>query len=486
MKKILTVFILLALVVSFSGCKKRDQGMAGMLPENTILKLQIWTAQEPEFVEALAREFVSRSRTPGLQTYVISFDSDEELQRYALEKMAEGLGPDILFTEGDWIAKNTKKLVPLEQDEAYSVGNFRKTFVHAAAESMISGGNIYGMPMAVDTLGIFYNEEHLIDRLNNRNTPAPTWYEFKEDTADLTKTDNSLDRFAVSGAAMGRADNINYGVDILENLMLQLGVTFFDAEQGTARFASSSGVMSDGKKTNLGEEALRYYTSFADPRYKHFSWNEDIVAPTAEGRDFLPFLRGETSMVFGYTRDLDRMKSLAKEMGKGDLNALIAEENIRVGFLPQFEDPEKSHTRSVIGKVWAFAVPRGAQQSAISWAFLKFAGKKDNAVSFHEVSQLPTARLDLISEQADAPDIGIFVRQAKFAKPNFLPLDRAQFESEFADLITQINVGKTTIEKGLSTLETDLTQRVLKQQNREKKIQSLRAPSSSASDAVEE
>ncbi|MBT3349497.1 extracellular solute-binding protein [bacterium] len=473
MKKFLAVVVLLILGFSFSACKKRDVGMAGMLPEGTVLKMQIWTAQEPDFIAALGREFLSVAQTPGLQVHVISFDSDAELQHELAEKMAEGRGPDVIFTAGDWIHQNSKKLVPLLQDETFSAQNFQNTFVHAAAESMIFENQIWGIPMAVDSLAVIFNEEHLIDRLQDRNSPAATWTDFKSDVEQLTKTDNSITRFLVSGAAIGRADNLNYGVEILENLMLQIGTTFFEPENAVARFATSAGVMSDGTRANLGEEALQFFVSFASPKYKNFSWNELIATSETSGRDFAPFLQGKVSMIFGKSRDLKFLKKLSGEQDRSG-EKLISEKNIKVAFLPQFEDPAQTHTRDVVADVWAFAVPRGAQNEEMSWSFLKFSGKKENAVSFHNSTLLPTARLDLIAEQGDEPNLGIFARQAKFSKNNFVPISRDTFSQEFSKLIFALNENQVSIETGLKNLENAMTQELTRSANREKQFETLR------------
>ena len=201
--------------------------------------------------------------------------------------------------------------------------------------------------------------------------------------------------------------------------------------------------------------------------FKNFSWSEFLANPDVPGRDFDAFVEGRVSMVFGFSRDLGRIKELLAKKRKA-VGKLISERVIRVSFLPQFGDPRSSSSRKVIANVLAFSVPRTTKNPDIAWRFLKFAARKENLRSFYNAVKLPTARLDLITEQASEPNIGIFVRQAKFARSNLLPIPRTQFQSGFEQLVSEVNAGKTGTEKGLYSLEqkfTDQLQRRLKRES---------------------
>jgi ABC-type glycerol-3-phosphate transport system substrate-binding protein len=457
MKKFFAGFLLVSLVFITTGCEKKDPNQGRIIPVGQNYKMQVWTAEEGETINALAREFISATRTSGLNINIITFSSEEVLQKTLLEKMAEGTGPDVVFTTGEWIYKNKNKLIPAKKTEEFTADRFAATFVRSAGEAMIQDGLIYGMPLAVDSLALIYNEDHLISRLLNRNSPGSTWQEFREDIEKLTKTDNSLERFAVSGAAIGRMDNLNYGFEILENLMLQLGTTFFTPDGTSAYFASSVGVMSNGARKNFGEEAINFFTSFSKPQYKNYSWNEMLADKNQKNLDFNTFIKGKTSIVFGFSRDLAVIKNMISNWNLRD-GKHISEKNIKVAFLPQFAESNTTSSRLVIAKVLGFAVPRTAENSELSWKFLKFLAKKEIASSFHNTTKLPTARLDLIVEQASDPDLGFFVRQAKFAKNNFLPIDEKEFRQDLSKITQEIVEKKVNNPmKLLKKLEKDIS-----------------------------
>lgn len=77
-------------------------------------------------------------------------------------------------------------------------------------------------------------------------------------------------------------------------------------------------------------------------------------------------------------------------------------------------------------------------------------------MGFHEATKLPTARLDLIVEQAAEPEMGIFARQAKFAQPNRIPIDKDLFLQDLEGVVQRVNDGGNA-EQLLQSLETKMT-----------------------------
>ncbi len=458
MKKIFAVFGIMLLASTFSGCQKKPEPDR-IVPAGQSAKMQVWTARETKVLKALAKEFISATNIPGFSIDVITFESEEILQKTLVEKMAEGAGPDVVLTDGEWIGFNSGKLVPLKQEEGFGINEYGSSFVRLATELLIQEDEIYGVPLSVDTLAVVYNEEHLIDRLTNRNQPGRTWKEFQQDVELLTKQDKSFNRFARSGTAIGRTDNTKHGVELLENIMLQYGTPFFSEDQTKATFASTKGVNPEGRRQNFGVAGLKFFTSFANEKYKNFSWNEYLAASEDENKEFTAFAKGDVSMVFAYPKDLETIRSLIKSEKKG-----ISEKNMHVALLPQVLDPENTTSRVVLGKLFAGAVARTTQFPDASWRFLKFLSRRNIQSGFYDATGLPTARLDLILEQAAEPESGIFARQAKFARSNLLPIDKIYFHKELDLLVQNVNKGGNEEEllKKLESKITSLRQETLK------------------------
>lgn len=467
MKKIFAVLGIMLLGVSFSGCEKKEEPVR-IVPAGQIARMQVWTSREKEAIDALSREFVSAVQIPGLLIDVVAFDSDEILQKELVNTLAEGSGPDVILTDGEWIGANTEKLIPLKQEEGFGIEEYGASFVRIASELLIQNDAIYGVPLAVDTLAVAYNEEHLIDRLLNRNQPGRTWQEFRQDVETLTKQDNSFSRFSRSGVAMGRTDNVHHGVELLENIMLQYGTPFFSEDKTEAKFASTMGATPEGKRQNFGIEGFKFFTSFANNQYKNFSWNEHLAARDDAEKEFLPFVNGDVSMVFIYPEDIETIETLIAS-NKRLLSGTMSEKNFHIALLPQILDPENTTSRVSLGRLFSAAVPRTTPFPDQAWRFLKYLSKRDTQSGFHEATSLPTARLDLVVEQAANPKSGVFVRQAKFARSNLLPTDKNAFRENLKGLVQRVNNGEDA-ERLLRALEKEMTYNRQEQLKREKMI----------------
>lgn len=446
MKKIFVTFLLLITGFLLVGCKKKYP--EGSEAANKKIVLSLWTTAEKDYFEALGREFLSALQNPNVSFKVNVFKDDAELHYFLLDKMSEGEGPDIIYTNGNWITRNIKKLAAIENDESFTISNFKNTFVRSAYDTLIQEEKIWGVPMGVDSLALIYNDEHITERLRDRNMPGKTWELVQEDVETLTKTDNSFTRFANSGIALGRLDNINYGFEILENIMMQMGTKFFSEDQTEVLFHKTKEFSNFGKSENLGAAALNFFTGFADDKFKHFSWNLHLANADSEMKNFEPFLLGNLSMVFGYSKDLKNLENWRKELEKKG-NRTISEKNIRVTFFPQMKE---IGSKKIIGKIYALAVPKSSKNNDLAWRFLKFAVRKENLKDFFKETNLPTARLELLQEQSDQAHIGIFVLQSKYSQANISPISKESFKDEFSKLILQINERKISVERGLESL----------------------------------
>lgn len=453
-KKILLLSLFSPLILW--GCEKKQGPVTnpdGSLADSGIqTELTLWTDEEDDFFTAVGREFLTALADPTVSFDVVEFESAEVLHDFLLESLAEGTGPDLIYTSGSWVHNNTGKLLPRLGDEGFRPDGFRQTFVRSASESLIVDEEIYGVPLGVDSLALFYNEEHVLDRLPNRNTPGKTWDQIQNDAEALSVTDNSFERFATAGLALGRLDNILHGYAVLENLMLQSNVSFLTPDGKDVAFHQTVSSR-DGRPLNLGDDVLNFFTSFADARFKHVSWSNFLAQPESKHKDLESFMRGKVSMVFGYSHDWETLEDIRENL-KSARQKTVASDNIRVAFFPQAQGVEFGETRKVIGEVHALAVPRSTSSSDLSWRFMKFMVRKENMQAFFDETLLPTPRVDMLVEQEGHPQVGLFVRQAKFARAqNLSPaLDRMHLKQGFESLVASINDGKISINKGLQAL----------------------------------
>jgi len=242
-----------------------------------------------------------QSKNPGLVIRTKKFSNLQEYEDLVINEIAQGEGPDVLMVHNSWIPKHYKKLLPLPLDQPISMNAelFRQTFFQVAADDLIVDEQIYGMPLAIDNLAIFYNKAYFKDLLATTDKPGELWENIKEQVFELTKKNNSPERFALSGIALGRGDNISSAVDILLAMMIQYGTQFYDEKVEKATFADSQGAATGGID-KPGLEAFKLFTSFALPSYKNYSWNEYITGFAPEEKEVNPFVRGKVAMIIGY------------------------------------------------------------------------------------------------------------------------------------------------------------------------------------------
>lgn len=349
------------------------------------------------------------------------FDNADDYYRTILNELAEGEGPDVFSVPNYWLKRNAKKIAPLDP-QFFSPKQFADTFASVAEKDAVFADprdgvtKVFGLPMAIDTLALYYNKNLYEDRVPARGRPAPTWEEFKDDVFKLTKADNSFERFEVGGTAMGRSDNIARAMDILYLLMLQYKVDFYNDKLNQAEFSKQNAVVSTGTSLNPATEALKLYTSFGLASQKNYSWNEYMVEPTSSVKEMEAFARGKVATIFGYSYLYEQIKDQIAELKTKNV-ATINQDAIRISVVPQVNDPETStEKRDAFANYFVETVSRNSENYEAAWDFLLFITSKENLSYYNEKTHRPTSRRDLIEEQKQDAIYGVFAEQVGYAE----------------------------------------------------------------------
>lgn len=431
--------VLLFMIAFAAGCFRTKE--AGPVRDNSIVELTYYKLfDDSDVIEPLIQDY--QSLFPNVKIKYRQFTDDEEYYNIILNELAEGEGPDIFSVPNTWFVKNYKKVSPAPSN-MLPPKIFDDTFVTVTYNDLVRGNpetgenQVYGLPMTVDTLALYYNKEHFDDAVPERGKPASTWEGIKEDVFKLTKKDQSFERFERTGIAMGFADNISRSVDILYMLMLQSGGKFYDKSFQKAIFATQQGVSSDGQSVSPGVFALDLFTSFADPSSKNYSWNNYLSDGNSDTKEITTFARGKVSMIIGYSymyqQIIDEINSL-----KGKGLSTIDPNNIRVAQIPQVIDPGQSaDKRDAYAHYFVETVARTSKNQAWAWDFLFFLTKKESLQHYNDKTHKPTSRRDMIDEQKDDPVYGVFAEQIGFAES--LPIyDEFVYENSMLKAINAV------------------------------------------------
>lgn len=267
-KKILPILLAIIIVLGIVSVGiKFLKGRGGIAPPREA-SLTYWGLWEPASVmEAIIAEYQKDHPKTKIN---YSQESPQDYRERLQSAFARGEGPDVFRFHNTWVPMLKSELAPLpgetiKEEEYYPI----------VAESLKMGGSFYGVPLTIDTLAMFVNDD--IFRAAGKTPPA-TWEEFQKVVLELTVRDER-GKIQTAGAALGVTSNVDHWSDILALMMLQNGV---DMER------VDSTIGADGR--NLGVDALTFYTLFSRV-YK--VWDETLPPST------LAFASGKLAIYFG-------------------------------------------------------------------------------------------------------------------------------------------------------------------------------------------
>ena len=409
MKKLIAVLLATSVIVSLTGCGKKAPPPPKQ--QQQPIELTYYRLFDGEDIFApLISEYQKEHKNVTIRYR--KFTDPEQYLDLIVNELAEGEGPDMFSMEKNWFVKHRKKLSPVPET-LITAQNFQDTFVKVAADDLIlpdeTGTNrVYGLPLFVDTLALYYNTEHFEDAVPSRGKPASTWGELQDDVFKLTKADNSFERFERAGIAMGRSDNILRAMDILYLLFIQYGVQFYDTGYTEAIFTKGA--------NPPAIDALAFFTGFALPSSKFYNWNAYLAGTDSDEKEITTFARGKVSMIIGYSYLYDQILNSIKDLDSKGRKA-IDPKVVKIAPIPQLEDPETSvDKRDTYASYFAETVSRTSKHPDEAWKFLSFLVNKENLQHYHEATHRPASRRDMIDAERDDAIYGVFADQTGFAE----------------------------------------------------------------------
>jgi len=279
------------------------------------------------------------------KTATVTYFNKNNVDTYenaALRSMASKTGPDIWSIPDDWIGDESSVVAPVPddffKDPAATCPNTKDASVNpaclgavAAAKALYPDGiyqqilsndgkSLLGVPTNADALHLYVNSDMLntayleFRASQPKGTPdsviAPvrvllsqppaTWNDLVAQTKYLTvRSGTNITRSAI---AMGSADNIPNSADILQLLMLQNNVPIVGSDR-TRTLIEETVTTASGTTARPGQNALEFYTSFANPTKDTYTWNTSM--PSALDA----FGQGKVAMVIGYTNFGNQLKA---------------------------------------------------------------------------------------------------------------------------------------------------------------------------------
>lgn len=447
LQRVWFALLMVSFVLTGASCTKAGDPAANQAYRS--IKLEYWTVfNSPDDYRAIIADY--QAIHPNIRIDVKKFRFDE-YEEQLLDALAEDRGPDIFSLHNTWVPGYRTKILPLpaqttlayqfttgsikketvtqlQSTRSLNIFDLRSSFLEQVyndvylehmyledEEVQFGEESIHGLPIAFDTLVMYYNRD-LLDNAGIAK-PATTWNEFQEHVGRLARFDTQ-GKILTAGAALGTSDNVPRSVDILATLMMQNGAEM-TTENNEVSFHVIPDELRGTRSTVPGEEALRYYISFANQNQKNYTWNED------QADAFETFLQGKLGYFFGYSYHQEQIRGLAPKL------------NFGVSGIPQIQGNPPVY----FANYWVESVSRKTANVDAAWDFVQFMTGAEEAQKFLTSANRPTALRGLVDAQAEDPDLYIFASQLLASKSWYNGQDAAAMEGIMKDLIDDAREG---------------------------------------------
>ncbi len=346
----------------------------------------------------------------------------DNYQSDLINSLASGNGPDVFSINNSWLPAYLDKVIPATSTN-WSFKDYKDAFVDAAVNDFTRNEKIYGVPLYMDSLCLYYNKD-LLGTVGIA-TPPKTWQELMTDVR-LLKRQDQFGYFTRSGVAMGTNANVNRAVDILYLLMLQQGTVSYSQDGQQPLFGQT--IDKNGNTISPSTNALSFYTSFASPDSPNYNWN------TNSDYSIDAFVNGKAAFLYSYSYT---RSSIAQK--NPNLNYDVAPVP-----QPNLDDPSVN-----FANYWGEVVSKQSKNQLVAWDFLKFISSKQALDAYYSQNKVPSSRKDLISLQAQDPNISVFANANLTAKPFYKP-DQAKIDGIFGEMIDNVILRGATPEAAVS------------------------------------
>lgn len=439
-RKILALSLLLTLVLTSGfGCKTVSKDVQVKMRPITINYWRVWDG--PDNFAQIIGEYNKIHPNITINYRKLRYD---EYEQELLNALAEDRGPDIFSINSTWVKRYENKMSPMPAQitMAYPVvrGTLKKeTFPELRTKTSLTLASlksnfldtiyndvtletydpalrantrkIYALPLAIDTLGTFYNK----DLLNNAGIVelSPYWNkQFQRDIKKLTKQ-SANGEILQAGVALGTGANIERASDILAALILQNGTTIVD-DQGKVLFRQYV----REKDYNPGIDAIRFYTDFANPTKDVYSWNKTLP------NSLEMFIQGKLAVFFGYSYDIPIIKARSPKL------------SFEVKPFIQIEG--RNDPKNVVD-YWVETVSSKSRNKVEAWDFIQFmTAQPDMTKLYLNSSRRVAAIKSLIKEQTSDPELGVFAQQVLVANTWYHGNNYAIADKAFKDMLDAI------------------------------------------------
>ena len=396
------------------------------------LDITIWGTDSQQAFNDVVQGYAGPGSGTQSQIKYVQIDA-AQYQSKLFAALAAGTGPDV-FEIGNRDLSQWKSVaapIPATLATQFSQVTLQTDFPDIVAQDFVSGGNIYALPLSVDTLAMIYNKD-LFNTAGIATVPA-TWEGLQADLPKL-RVMNAQGQITQATLALGGSEaSIPNAPDIIFLLMMQNGAQMNPADGSSVTFATggstSNGTGATGTDT-AGLNAFNYYLQFANANNANYTWNDGM------GTALTSFEQGKTAVIFDYSSALAKIGAAAPFLNYG------------VAPMPQ---PANATVAVNYAKYNGLAVSRNSTQLAGAWNFIinLTTSVADENIYTKETGAPPALRSAIAADEAN-PTLSVFASQALTA--------RSWHESNSTQIDGIMNTAIENVLNGAADSTTALTQ----------------------------
>ncbi len=359
---------------------------------NKEVTINYWSLWENDSV---TRQFIAdfESTHPNIKVQYTQ-QSPKQYRERLQSAINRGEGPDVFRFHNTWIPMLRTQLATVPLD-IMTPAEFGSTFFPVANNDLVAGNAIFGIPLMMDGLGLYINDELFATA---GVTPPTTWTDVINLIPRLTVKNGTA--IVTSAIALGTANNIEHFSDILAVMFIQNGANL---------------------KNPTGKEAegtLIFYRKFADPSDPLYTWSDGMDNSVSA------FAAGRVAMILAPSWRAHEIAQTAPKL------------RFHIAPIPQLQGNAVAWA-----SYWVEGVSGKSTHQQAAWEFVKYLTSAEGASKLYtEASKTrlfgePYARVEQANLIADDPYLGAFVKQAVYARS--FPLASRTFDNGLNDKLIQ-------------------------------------------------
>jgi ABC-type glycerol-3-phosphate transport system substrate-binding protein len=343
-----------------------------------------------------------------------------------IEALASGTGPDLVLLPNDLIVRFSGKIEPFTP-VMYPERTFRDTFIEEGELFISPKLGILALPFTVDPMVMYWNRNMF--SAGNITRPPEYWDEFLTLSPILSKRSDAND-ILKSAVAFGEFRNVTHAKDILSLLIIQTGNPISVLGDGIS--PTLDGI--SARNIPPADEAIRFYTDFADSEKPIYSWNRSL--PESKNA----FLSQDLAIYFGYSSELFDIQTKNPNL------------NFDTSRVPQVRDlPFKS----TYGKMLGVAVMKTSTNKSGAFFTAGLLTTPEFNIGVSKVLHLPLAQRVLLAKVPSDPFMKVFYDSALISK-SWLDMNPEKTYTIFQTIIDSVIAGKVRIHDAVDRAQAEL------------------------------